>query len=114
LGKFFRSELKKIAYENKIKININGLLAIPIFSIQNDKKNIYKTFITQEMLKNGFIINNAVYISTAHSEKIFKKFFKVLKLIFKKIKRHNSEKKIKELLNGKESISSFKRLNLDN
>ena len=32
-------------------MNLNGLLAIPIFSIKNDKNNIYKTFITQEMLK---------------------------------------------------------------
>ena len=111
LGKFFIKELLKKAKKNKIEMNLNGLLAIPIFSIKNDKNNIYKTFITQEMLKKGFIINNAVYISVAHNEKIFKRFFIVLDEILALIKKYNSHQKIKKLLYGKESNSPFKRLN---
>ena len=97
--------------KNKLEIKLSGLLAIPVFSIKNDKNNIYKTFITQEMLKKGFIVNNAVYISIAHNRKIFKRFFLALDSIFGLIKKYNSHKKIRQQLYGRESNSSFKRLN---
>ena len=64
-------KLKDVSKKNNIQIEIKGLLAIPNFSIKNDTKNIYKTYITQEMLKNGFIVNNSVYISICHNEKNF-------------------------------------------
>ncbi len=110
LGKYFRKKIKQISIKNSIDLDIKGLLAIPSFSFKNDKKNILKTFFTQEMLKNGFIINNAVYISTAHDKKIFDQFFKVFDKILKKIKEHPINK-IKKLLVSKESISGFGRLN---
>ena len=78
--------------------------------IKNDRKNILKTFITQEMLKNGFIINNAVYISIAHNKKILDRFFKVFDKILKTIK-NKPINKIQKLLLTKESISGFGRLN---
>ena len=110
LGKYFRKKMKQISIKNSIDLDIKGLLAIPSFSFKNDKKNILKTFFTQEMLKNGFIINNAVYISTAHDKKIFDQFFKVFDKILKEIKE-NPISKIKKLLVSKESISGFGRLN---
>ena len=93
LGNYFRKKLKDVSKKNNIQIEIKGLLAIPNFSIKNDTKNIYKTYITQEMLKNGFIVNNSVYISICHNEKIFDNFFNVLDKIFKEINKHKSEKK---------------------
>ena len=86
LGKYFRKKLKQTAFKNDIEIEIRGLLGIPIFSLRQDKNNIYKTYITQEMLKRGIIINNSVYICIAHNKKIFNKFFQCLDDIFKKIK----------------------------
>ena len=111
LGIYFRKELIRIAKKNNLEIKLSGLLAIPVFSIKNDKNNIYKTYITQEMLKKGFIVNNAVYISIAHNRKIFKRFFLALDSIFGLIKKYNSHKKIRQQLYGRESNSSFKRLN---
>ena len=58
--------LKKICLQIEIKY-----FCIPNFSIKNDTKNIYKTYITQEMLKNFFIVYNSVYISICHNEKTF-------------------------------------------
>ncbi len=111
MGKFFRVEIKKIANVNGLKIKLGGLVAIPNFSIVGDDRNIYKTFITQEMLKSGFIINNSVYLSISHNKKILRKFFKVLNTIFKKIKILKNEKNILKQLDGRVSIKGFKRLN---
>ncbi len=111
LGIYFRKRLKNLAEENLINLEIKGLLGIPFFSIKNDVNNVYKTFITQEMLKSGFIINNAVFISISHNKKIFEKFFRVLDRIFKIIKKNKSINNIKKLLDTNESTSGFKRLN---
>ena len=113
MGIYFRKKLKDHSKKNGIRIEITGLLGIPNFSIKNDTHNIYKTFITQEMLKNGFIINNAVYISICHNKKIFEKFFNILDKIFKKIKKCKSITNVKKLLDDKESTNSFERLNLN-
>ena len=109
LGIYFRKRLKDLAEKNGIRIEIKGLLGIPNFSIKNDTNNIYKTFITQEMLKNRFIINNAVYISICHNKKIFEKFFNILDKIFKKINKYKSITNVKKLLDDKESVSGFRR-----
>ncbi len=110
LGNYFRERIKLIAIENDIEIEVKGLLAIPVFLIKNDTKNIYKTFITQEMLKNGFIVSNSVYISICHNKKIFDKFFLTLDKIFKQIKKFKTPNNLKKQLDGNLSTSGFGRL----
>ena len=111
LGAYFRKKLELIAKENNIEIEIKGLLAIPVFLIKNDTRNIYKTYITQEMLKSGFIVNNSVYISVCHNKKIFDKFFLVLDKIFKQIKKFKTLNNLRKQLDGDLSKSGFGRLN---
>jgi glutamate-1-semialdehyde aminotransferase len=110
LGNYLRKKLSEIIEKHGVNVEIKGLLAIPSFSFKNDKNNILKTFVTQEMLKNGFIINNAIYISTAHNKKILDNFLLTLEKIFKVVKKYPI-KKIKKLLISRESISGFGRLN---
>ena len=61
---------KKIALRNNLKIKIFGLPTLAKFSIESTNFQAYKTFITQEMLKKGFLAANGVYISCL----IMKKF----------------------------------------
>ena len=51
LGKYVNKHWIKIAKNNKIKINVEGLPSISRFSIKSDNFQAYKTYITQEMLK---------------------------------------------------------------
>ena len=48
---------KKLAEKNKLKITIGGIDAIPIFFFNSKNHILYKTFITQEMLKKKNISN---------------------------------------------------------
>ena len=66
LGIYFWKKLKELSKKYSIDVDMKGLLAIPSFVLKNDKNNILKTYITQEMLKKGFIINNAVYLCISH------------------------------------------------
>ena len=108
-GKKIKSEWKKIARETGVDIEISSLDTIPIFTFKN-LNNLRKTYLTQEMLKKGFIASNIVYVSICHNDKILKRYFQNLKLVFKKIS-NLKKKKLSNQLNGRECFSPFARLN---
>jgi len=111
ISKYYRKKLISIAKKQKIKIKISGLPAIINFSVKNDYNNIIKTYITQEMLKKGFIFNGAIYLCTSHNKKILNKFFYHLNNIFYSIKINKNTSNLKKLLEGPVSHNTFKRLN---
>jgi len=103
---------KKIALRNNLKIKIFGLPTLAKFSIESTNFQAYKTFITQEMLKKGFLAANGVYISYSHNEKILKKYEEVLDEIFFNISKcERKELNIDDILNFPVSRVPFGRLN---
>ena len=66
---------------------------------------------TQEMLKKGFLASNILYTSLAHKEKILKKYFKELDIIFEKIRKFENGENIYNYLRVKPSTQNFSRLN---
>ena len=111
MGFYVRKQLKSLAKKHKIKIDIWGLPALTGYTIKSDYSNYYKTYITQEMLKKGFLTGNCIYLSISHKIKIIDKYFYELDKIFKKIKTCKTIIDIKNLLDGPQSQKSFKRLN---
>jgi glutamate-1-semialdehyde 2,1-aminomutase len=72
----------------------------------------YITFITQEMLKNGYLANNTVYVSLMHNKKILKKYYHIIDICFKIIKDCETGKlNIKKLIKSPPKIQGFFRLN---
>ncbi len=111
LGKEIKKKWIELSKKYKIQIQILGLDAIPIFIIQSKRWLKYKTFITNELLKNNILGSNVIYISTCHNKKILKKYFNILEKIFGEIsnfEKNNNLHKIKKL---KICHSGFKRLN---
>jgi glutamate-1-semialdehyde 2,1-aminomutase len=98
---------------NKYNLNINnfGIPALCGFTFNSDNSQAYKTLITQEMLKDGFLASNCVYSCINHSEKIVDDYFALLDPIFKKIQECENGRDIKSILDGPISHSTFKRLN---
>ena len=104
--------MENFSKKNKIKIEIQGISAICSFKVISKYSNHYNTYIAQEMLSKGFLANNSVYVSTAHTETIIKKYLKVMDVCFINISKcENNKKKIKELLKGPVSEQGFIRLN---
>ena len=111
MGKYVRDQWKKISKKNKLHINISGILALNSFTF-NSKNNLkYKTLITQEMLKKGFLASNTLYLCTEHKKSIVNKYLFHLNNIFKLIKQCENGKSIDALLQNKKSKSGFGRLN---
>ena len=110
-GKKIKNLWLKLGKKYQLPIMIYGLDALPSFVINSDNFLYYKTYISQEMLKNGFLSSNSVYVSTAHNIKILNRYGFFLDKIFKKIKECEDGNDIKKLLDGPVCETSFKRIN---
>lgn len=112
MGKYIGEKWTEIAELNGLNITIAGLPALISFSFDSDDHLKYKTLITQEMLKKGYLAANSVYVCTAHTKEIIDKYIDELDELFELISKcENKEKNINELLNGPVCHSGFKRLN---
>lgn len=111
-GKKMQEGWLKIAAENNIKISISGIPSLTTYSFDAENALAYKTFITQEMLKKGFLASTNFYASTAHSDADFELYFEGLNEVYKIIADcENGTKDITTLLEGPICHSGFKRLN---
>jgi len=110
-GKFIASEWSRIAQENNLDINLSGIPSLKSFSISLDNWLAYKTFITQEMLKEGFLASNLLYSSVSHEDIIIKNYIKKLNQIFNQIRTINDKGDIMNFLDGGVCHGGFQRLN---
>ena len=112
-GKKIKKMLNNVAKRNGLNLEISGLDSSPSYSIINSKKWLeYKTFITQELLKQNILGANTTYVSVSHNDKVIKNYEEKLNDIFFSIyKIIHSKKKISNFLDGPVSHSGFRRLN---
>ena len=94
-----------------IKIEISGLSALPAFNILGDNSLAYKTLITQEMLKQGYLASNAVYVCTEHTQSILEGYFERLDGVVSLIAECEKGRDVGSLLEHPVCDSGFKRLN---
>ena len=91
---------------------ISGIDALPSFTFINDNHAEYKTFITQEMLKRGYLAGTSIYLSSSHSDEIINKYISEFEEIMAQIRQaEDREISISDLLDGPTCHSGFERLN---
>jgi len=110
-GKKIRNGWKNLAKEYNLDLDYWGIDALTGFNILSKNSLKYKTYITQEMLKNKFLASNSVYVSIAHTNEIIENYFELLKPIFSEISECEDGKDIDRLLESPVCHSGFKRLN---
>ena len=101
---------KKIAAENSLKLNINGIPALASFSFEKNNL-LYKTLIAQEFLKKNMLASNIIYVSIFHSKKNMRKYYDILYKVFSIIKKCQDGENFKEYLDTNISKEVFERLN---
>ena len=112
IGKHMRAGWQKMADEHQLKIAISGLPALSTYSFISKDALSYKTLITQEMLKKGYLAGTNFYASTAHNKENLSLYFTALDEVYQLIKKcENHEIKIEDLLEGPVCHGGFKRLN---
>ena len=110
-GNYIEKKWKEIGKKYKLKIKCYGLPSIKYFEIISKDWIKYKTFISQEMLKKGFLASNAVYVSISHTDKIIRNYLNSIESIFKIIANCEKNNSIDTMLETKISDVGMKRQN---
>jgi glutamate-1-semialdehyde 2,1-aminomutase len=111
IGGYFQAKLSGLAKEFELPMVINGLEALTTFSFDSPNSLAYKTFLTQEMLKKGYLAGSSFYASISHSIEIVDEFFAALAPVLTVLKECEAGRDIMTLLDGPVCHGGFKRLN---
>tara|TARA_B100001093_G_C26773213_1_gene991122 strand:- start:195 stop:1517 length:1323 start_codon:yes stop_codon:yes gene_type:complete len=113
VGNYFDKKFKSLSLDLKLNFENNGLISVPIITFNSGSKLLdlqIKTFLTQEMLKRGYIFSNAIYLSFKHNKKNINRFFDNFYEVLRKDHKNFSPKFFKKKLKGPVCHSGFKRL----
>ncbi len=102
---------EKLGKNYNLPIKISGLPSLASFTIKSKNWIKYKTLISQEMLKNGFLASNLIYSCIDHKRYVLDEYFDRLKSIFSIIKDCEDGRDIDTLLEGPVCHTGFRRLN---
>ena len=111
MGEKINKEWMSLSQEFELPISISGLAALTTFAFKSENALAYKTLITQEMLKKGYLAATAVYVCTEHTPLVMNEYLENLKPIFQTIKECEEGRDVMGLLEGPIAHNGFKRLN---
>ncbi len=111
IGLNVRSRWKKLIDELNLEVQYFGIPALSGFNFRSKNNVAFKTFITQEMLKHGYLASNSLYACIDHSPDIISEYFEILESVFNEIKECEEGRDVNRLLKGPVAHSSFQRLN---
>ena len=109
-GRTVKEAWKTLASRNSLEIEVFGLDALAMFRFLDDRHNQFKTFITQEMLKKGFLAGTSFYVSTAHQPSDVADYLDALSDVFSEIERLRDSSDFASKLDSGEAHQTFKRL----
>jgi glutamate-1-semialdehyde aminotransferase len=111
-GKKMREGWLKLADDNKLNISVAGIPSLSTYSFQSESALKYKTYVTQEMLKKGFLASTNYYAAITHEEEYFDLYYNGLNEVFADISKcERGVRNIDEMLEGPVCHSGFQRLN---
>ena len=91
---------------------LSGIQPLPEFKIETQQWREVKTFITQEMLKRGFLASSTIYCSTLHDKDSMQLYFDSIEPVFEVLSEALSAgAEVRRLLDSKPIEIGFKRLN---
>ena len=111
IGKELRRQWQALAERHGLTIRFNGLPALSGFAIQSEHALEYKTLISQEMLKQGYLASTSCYTSLAHTSEVIAPYLEALDAVFALIADCEAGRPVQELLEGPVCHAGFRRLN---
>lgn len=111
-GKKMQEGWSNLANTHQLDISVSGIPAMTTYAFNSPNAAIYKTYITQEMLKKGFLASTNFYACTAHTDAHLELYFEALNDVYASIaKCESGEIDVTTLLEGPVCHGGFKRLN---
>ena len=99
------------AEANGLHISVSGLPALSSYSFVSEDALAYKTLMTQEFLKRGYLAGTILYASNAHDITKFDEYAEILDVVYKLIVDCENGRSVGKLLDGPICHAGFKRLN---
>jgi len=110
-GIYLQNKWSYLAKQHNLNISLGGFPALSSFVIESKNWMKYKTFISQDLLKAGFLASNSCYLSTKHTDKILNLYLEKLDKVFSLLSKcETSESLIDDLLDGETCHATFRRL----
>jgi len=110
VGRDVKSGWNAIARELELPISVAGLDALASFKFIDSRSNVFKTFITQEMLKRGYLAGTTFYASTEHSSRRISGYLDALEGVMTFIADKWDTAHFEQYLVGPEAHQTFRRL----
>jgi len=110
-GEYISRRWLELANKYQLSIRTFGLKPLMKFAFNSGPNLAYKTYITQEMLKKGFLAGNQINVCTEHTSELLEEYFNALDPIFGIISQCENGRDIHTLLEVPVCHSEFKRLN---
>lgn len=85
IGKNIKKRLYDLARKNKVGIIFQGLDSLINFNFTSKANESLKKIVVFEMLNNGILAKNLIYVSLDLNAKILKRYFSCMKIVMKKI-----------------------------
>tara|TARA_B100001250_G_scaffold149451_1_gene128026 strand:+ start:23707 stop:25014 length:1308 start_codon:yes stop_codon:yes gene_type:complete len=112
IGNKVRSGWIELAESHNLDITTSGIPSISTYSFNSKNSLAYKTLITQEMLKKGFLASTNFYACISHDDYKIDLYLNALSEVYSMISDcENNKTKINDLLEGPICHSGFGRLN---
>ncbi len=102
---------QKLADKYGLKINQWGIPPLAGYTFDSPNALAYKTYVTQEMLKKGYIAGTLMYTCLAHTDEVLEDYYQALDPIFAKIRDFEDGEDVMKALDGPVCQAGFKRLN---
>lgn len=111
LGNHFRKTMKQVFEQASVEMTLSGLPALTSFTIGKSSQREWKTLLTQEMLKDGYLASTTFYLSTAHNTAIIDRYADRVSAFLSRMKKVGEGKGLADSLEHPLSHSGFSRLN---
>ena len=111
VGLKIREIWQEAARQSGVEISLSGLPALSSYSIVSENSLAYKTLVTQEFLKRGYLAGTILYASNAHDISKFDEYAEILNKVYSLIADCENGQDINILLDGPICHAGFRRLN---
>ena len=112
MGNYFIKNLKEVAEETGIKIEVSGLPSMMSFNFEYEDPTplAIKTLYVQLMLERNILAKNALYLSYAHKKDDIDYYLSNIREVFGIMKKAIDDDNVLTLLKGPIAHAGFKRL----
>ena len=109
-GLTIRNGIQSLADKHNLDIKNWGILALTGYTFSSKFSLEYKTLVTQEMLKKGYLAANSTYVATTHTPELISGYLEALDSVFGLVKECEDGRDINSLLESDVCHSGFRRL----